>query len=136
MQQLIEFLFENVLRYGIPRDFSNILFFILFSLVFLGTGGALQYFSFTRGRKLFPRILPFLCLCVLTLVTQVATYWADAYYFSGEFYEKMLKISFFTLPWMLLHWVTMAATLAWFACAVVFLVLSIKRLCTKILCRG
>ena len=136
MQQLIEFLFENVLRYGIPRDFSNILFFILFSLVFLGTGGALQYFSFTRGRKLFPRILPSLCLCVLTLVTQVATYWADAYYFSGEFYDVMFKMLYLTSPFVLLHWVTMAAVLAWFACTVVLLVLSIKRLCAKILCRG
>jgi len=136
MQQLTDFLFENILHYSIPQDFPNILFFILLSLVSLGTGGALQYFSFTRGRKILPRTLPFLCLCVLTLITQVATCWADTYYSSGKFYEKMFKMLYLTIPFSLLHWITMAAVLAWFACAVVLLVLSIKRLCTKILCRG
>ena len=136
MQQLIDFLFTDILRFSIPQDFPNILIFTLLSLVSLGTGGALQYFSFTRGRNALLRILPFLFLSVLTVITQAATIWADAHISSGDFYQQMFKVLYFVLPYLLLHVINTAAVLAWFAGGVVLLVLSIKKLCGKVFCRG
>ena len=133
MLQSIRFLLEDILQVTASLDWRNALLYALLFLVSLATGGTLQWFSFTRGRKAFHRVLPLLCSLPLPLLALYATWQLNAQISSAKHIGEEVMLAIFFSP---IHTITIFVTLAWFACAVVLLVLSIKRLCTKILCRG